>query len=251
MPPIVPAGPRSVASRRRSFATPPSAEGFDVVADQAAGFGAGVDEDDMRRRRATALRGRARRCRRRGRGPAGREVVADAAREDVEDRLADAVGGGADRVIARASAEPCRGICRRRCASATDEACAAGRSPAGRGGRAATWLARRAAGWARSSGLPWRATSWARTARTITVRARATGTVTGRTWRTTVTTGAVRRGTRGTRALAVGTGRTSPIGGWSTCPVGALTGGGIAQDGHLRHGRDVNRRACARDEGRR
>ena len=111
------------------------AEGFDVVADQAAGFGAGVDEDD---RGGAAAHGFE--AERAGAGEevedleAG-EVVADAAREDVEDRLADAVGGGADRVVARASAAPCRGICRRRCAWASVRGLRGGRSPAGRGGR--------------------------------------------------------------------------------------------------------------------
>ena len=76
-------------------------EGFDVVADEAAGFGADVDEDHARR--AARQRFEAERA---GAGEQiehaqAIEARADAAGEDVEHRLAHSIGGRSDRIVLR------------------------------------------------------------------------------------------------------------------------------------------------------
>ena len=96
---MVPAGPSAVASRRRSLATPPApkASMWSRMRPRAS---APVSTK-------TTLAGAARQGLEAERAGAGEEVEhaqaievrAEAAREDVEHRLAHAVGGGADRVV--------------------------------------------------------------------------------------------------------------------------------------------------------
>ena len=92
-----------VASRRKSRVAPPDAEGLHVLADEAARLGAFVDEE--REGRAARERLEAHRA---GAGEQveharARDRIVVAVRENVEDRLAQAVRGRADRVRLRSA----------------------------------------------------------------------------------------------------------------------------------------------------